>query len=134
MAGIRPSKVYERTLFGIQLNGVGTTTLLTRVTWAVHVALTRSGRQRSAVGKRVSTVALLTVFNTGVLESGLSTGGGAFVDGHVGVVDSETGKGSTRDLLDTSRAGETVDDCNGSGSFGQRRVLVQLDSVRTTTG
>jgi hypothetical protein len=50
----------------------------------------------------------------------------------VGKVDPETGKSSSGQLLDTTRAGVAVDDGSGSGNRGEKWVGVELDGAETS--
>ena len=111
------SEGYTLLLDHVKLNGVGPTALHAGIARAVHVALTRGGRERSAVAQCVTTIAFLTVFNTSQLEASLSAGGGTLVDGHVGVIDSKTGEGSASYLLNATGTRKPVDDNDGRSNW-----------------
>lgn len=114
----------------VEVDGVGATTDLLRVSSTRHHTLSRDGRDCRTVDKRVAAVALSTVLDTGESEATSGAESGADLEGHIVLSDTGTGKCSARDLLDTSLTGVVADDSVGES---ERGVLVELEGVATTT-
>lgn len=134
-------------LGGVEVDRVGSTADLGRVTRTWHVALSRERRGRSTVGELVTAVALSAVLDTEHGESLASAVSSALLEGHVVAGLAVSGESSSLDLLNAASVGEPVDRSWGSWSrWSDRRrggawgwgddvgVVEQLDSVGSTTG
>lgn len=114
---------------GEDIDGVGSTTVLTSVTCTGHVALSRVVGSRSTTLPDVVTVALLSVFKTGDPESLGGAERGADFDGHVGSSGRSALQSASGNFLNTSGRGVSTSTGGLVVSVG-----VHLQSVGTTTG